>query len=187
MVSLKELVMAELSPWRMKDVTTIPINGRTISKNRRGGKSALRLTRLRYEILHNFHMKAHDQITARWFSVLVVGVVEPVKPEPFSGDSFPSACRVVEPVALPHGGSRGLQSDESTPRYVTFPDLGPALREGKIETLLISEELLDKWLVVRSSQEGSTAEAERWEDWHLLDVVPRQDEARVNHAEALDW
>jgi hypothetical protein len=57
----------------------------------------------------------------------------------------------------------------------------------QIETLLISEELLDKWLVVRSSQEGSTAEAERWEDWHLLDVVPRQDEARVNHAEALDW
>jgi hypothetical protein len=35
MVSLKELVMAELNPWRMKDITTIPINGRTISKNRR--------------------------------------------------------------------------------------------------------------------------------------------------------
>jgi hypothetical protein len=47
--------------------------------------------------------------------VLVVGVVEPVKPEPFSGDSFPSACRVVEPVALPHGGSRGLQSVISFP------------------------------------------------------------------------
>jgi hypothetical protein len=34
MVSLKELVMAELNPWRMKDITTIPINGPTISKNR---------------------------------------------------------------------------------------------------------------------------------------------------------
>ncbi len=37
-VSLKELVMAELNPWRMKDITTIPINGPTISKNRRSAR-----------------------------------------------------------------------------------------------------------------------------------------------------
>jgi hypothetical protein len=43
MISLKELVMAELSPWRMKDITTIPINGRTISKNRRSARLPSRL------------------------------------------------------------------------------------------------------------------------------------------------
>jgi hypothetical protein len=51
----------------------------------------------------------------RRIQVLVVGVVEPVKPEPFSGDSFPLACYVVEPVALPHVGTRGFQSVISLP------------------------------------------------------------------------
>jgi hypothetical protein len=31
-----------------------------------------------------------------------------------------------------------LLRDEATPRYVTFPDLGPALREGKVPARPVS-------------------------------------------------
>jgi hypothetical protein len=59
-------------------------------------------------------------------------------------------------------------------------------------TLLISEELLDHWLVLWSPQAegGITDDAERDGDWNALEMVPRHDAARCQLptcAQEIDW